>query len=48
MGRRRKWDNVGEPLFGEEWWRTDQKLFEDSIIRQAPPPPAARRRGRRR
>src|SRR6266571_6603211 len=48
MGRRRKWDNVGEPLFGEDWWRTDQKLFEDSIIRQTPPPPATRRRPRRR
>src|SRR5438045_8640589 len=46
-GRRRRWDNFGEPLFGEEWWVADQKLFEDSLIRQQSSPPAPRRRARR-
>jgi hypothetical protein len=27
-GRRRRSDNAGEPLFGEDWWVADQKLFE--------------------
>src|SRR5205823_15097368 len=46
-GRRRRWDNFGEPLFGEEWWVADQKLFEDSLVRQQSGPPAPRRRSRR-
>ena len=46
-GRRRRWDNFGEPLFGEDWWVADQKLFEDSLIREQSGPPAPRRRSRR-
>jgi hypothetical protein len=46
-GRRRRWDNFGEPLFGEDWWVAGQKLFEDSLIRQQASPPAPRRRSRR-
>src|SRR6266566_2747395 len=46
-GKRRRWDNFGEPLFGEEWWVADQKLFEDSLVRQQSSPPAPRRRSRR-
>ena len=44
---RRRPDNVGEPLFGEDWWVADQKLFEDSLIRQQARPAAPRRRPRR-
>src|SRR5580658_8549343 len=44
MARRRKWEAVGEPLFGEDWWRDDQRLFADSLTRQAP---AATRRAPR-
>jgi len=25
---------VGEPLFGEDWWTDDQRLFQDSLIRR--------------
>ena len=46
MTRRRR-ENVGEPLFGEDWWVADQKLFEDSLIRQQARPAAPRRRPRR-
>jgi hypothetical protein len=38
---------VGEPLFAEDWWAADQKLFEDSLIRQQQQPSAAGRRARR-
>src|SRR5260370_32109522 len=44
--RRRTWEGVGEPLFGEEWWVADQRLFQDSLARKASPSPA-RRRARR-
>src|SRR5437588_1657419 len=46
-GRRRRWDNFGEPLFAEDWWVADQKLFEDSLIRQPPSSPGPRRRSAR-
>ena len=46
-GRRRRQDNAGEPLFGEDWWAADQELFEDSLIRQESRPVAPRRRSRR-
>src|SRR6266851_2762977 len=35
MPRRRSWEGAGEPLFGEDWWREDQKLFQDSLARTA-------------
>src|ERR1022692_302815 len=44
--RRRSWEGVGEPLFGEDWWVADQRLFEDSVARKAsgsPPPRRSRR-----
>ena len=31
VARRRGWEGVGEPLFGEDWWTADQQLFEDSV-----------------
>ena len=34
MPRRRPRDET-EPLFGEDWWREDQQLFQDSLARQA-------------
>ena len=34
MPRRRPRDDT-EPLFGEDWWREDQQLFQDSLARQA-------------
>src|ERR1022692_2937326 len=46
MTRRRNWEGVGEPLFGEDWWVSDQRLFEDSVARKAsrsPPPRRSRR-----
>src|SRR5439155_888531 len=46
-GRRRRWDNFGEPLFAEDWWVADQKLFEDSLIRQQPSSSGSRRRSAR-
>src|ERR1022692_836929 len=41
--RRRSWEGVGEPLFGEDWWVDDQRLFEDSVARKASPSPTQRR-----
>src|SRR5450631_1228177 len=35
MTRRKSWEGVGEPLFGEDWWVADQRLFEDSVARKA-------------
>ena len=35
MTRRRDWEGVGEPLFGEDWWAADQRLFADSLARRA-------------
>ena len=35
MPRRRSWEGAGEPLFGEDWWRENQKLFQDSLARTA-------------
>ena len=32
---------VGEPLFGEDWWVADQKLFEESLFRQQQRPACA-------
>jgi hypothetical protein len=43
MTRRKNWDGVGEPLFGEDWWVADQQLFEDSVARKAARAPARRR-----
>jgi N12 class adenine-specific DNA methylase len=43
MTRRKSWEGVGEPLFGEDWWVADQRLFEDSVARKAPRAPARRR-----
>ena len=37
---RRRREPVGEPLFGEDWWVADQKLFEESLFRQQEVPPA--------
>ena len=34
MSWRRAWIGVGEPLFGEDWWAEDQKLFEDAVARR--------------
>jgi hypothetical protein len=31
MTRRPPKGGVGEPLFGEEWWASDQRLFQDSV-----------------
>ena len=47
MPRRRPRDDT-EPLFGEDWWREDQQLFQDSLARQTTTrkpgrPPAPRR-----
>src|ERR1017187_2008953 len=42
MPRRRSREEAGEPLFGEDWWREDQQLFQDSVARTA----AASRRPR--
>src|ERR1035438_8259462 len=42
MPRRRSPEEAGEPLFGEDWWREDQQLFQDSVARTA----AAGRRSR--
>ena len=39
---RRRREPVGEPLFGEDWWVADQKLFEESLFRQQDSPPAPR------
>jgi hypothetical protein len=44
--RRRTWVGVGEPLFGEEWWAADQRLFQDSLTRQTASSPTRRRRPR--
>ena len=33
MARRRKRYAVGEPLFGEDWWQEDQRLFADAVTR---------------
>src|ERR1017187_8978684 len=44
MPRRRSREEAGEPLFGEDWWREDQQLFQDSVARTA----AAGRRPRSR
>src|ERR1035438_10297773 len=33
MPRRRSRKEAGEPLFGEDWWREDQQLFQDSVAR---------------
>src|ERR1035438_8387335 len=35
MPRRRSRKEAGEPLFGEDWWREDQQLFQDSVARTA-------------
>ena len=43
MSRRRPREGVGEPLFGEDWWAADQRLFQDSVTRRPPARPAARR-----
>ena len=47
---RHRGEPVGEPLFGEDWWVADQKLFEESLLRQQDgqpaPRPAARPAGR--
>jgi hypothetical protein len=42
MTRRPPKGGVGEPLFGEEWWASDQRLFQDSLARKT-----AARRARR-
>ena len=47
MTRRRSWEQVGEPLFGEEWWNEDQQLFQDSLARQSAAKPRPRRAPRR-
>ncbi len=45
-GRRR--DPAGmEPLFGEDWWVSDQQLFQDSLARQAAPCPVKPKTARR-
>jgi hypothetical protein len=31
-----------EPLFGEDWWTADQRLFEDSLARRETPRPPRR------
>jgi hypothetical protein len=41
--RKRKQYAAGESLFGENWWLDDQRLFADSLVRQA----GARGRDRR-
>jgi hypothetical protein len=28
-------DDAAEPLFGEDWWVTDQQLFQDAVNREA-------------
>src|SRR5580658_1499907 len=38
MNWRRAWVGVGEPLFGEDWWAEDQKLFEDAVARRTARP----------
>src|SRR5690242_4776129 len=43
MTRRRRWDDAGEPLFGEEWWAADQRLFADSLARRGTRPTRNRR-----
>src|ERR1035438_5520974 len=35
MPRRRSPEGAGERLFGEDWWREDQQLFQDSVARTA-------------
>ena len=42
--RRRPREGVGEPLFGEDWWTSDQQLFQDSLTRRGAPaaPPGGR------
>jgi|HubBroStandDraft_1064217.scaffolds.fasta_scaffold31182_4 hypothetical protein len=34
---------VGEPLFGEDWWAEDQKLFEDAVARRTSSPKSRQR-----
>ena len=49
MSRRkdRAREQASEPLFGEDWWVADQRLFEDSLARRETPRPP-RRRARKR
>src|SRR5215467_7420659 len=42
--RRKQWEGAGEPLFGEEWWLADQRLFADSLARRRPRRPARLRK----
>src|SRR6266568_4356401 len=41
--RRRSREPVGEPLFGEDWWQQDQRLFQDSLARRPASKPPSRR-----
>ena len=43
MARRPPKGGVGEPLFGEKWWASDQRLFQDSLTRRAAARTAPRR-----
>ena len=43
MARRPPKGGVGEPLFGEDWWASDQQLFQDSLTRRAAAAAPARR-----
>jgi hypothetical protein len=43
MARRPPKGGVGEPLFGEDWWSSDQRLFQDSLARPAASRAAPRR-----
>jgi hypothetical protein len=31
MARRKHWEGAGEPLFGEDWWLAEQRLFANSL-----------------
>src|SRR5271166_1238570 len=48
VGRRRNRgrEEASEPLFGEDWWVADQRLFEDSLARRETPRPPRRRAGK--
>ena len=48
MSRRgdRAREEASEPLFGEDWWTADQRLFEDSLARRETPRPPRRRAGK--
>ena len=43
MTRRQFEAGMGDPLFDEDWWSADQRLFEDSLTRRASRRPAPRR-----